>query len=92
MPFFHDGIEPVQVLQACYVACERRHVSCNGCCGFFQLLFAAARNHDPRAFLYKALAVAKPIPLFPPVMTATFNAASHRALRILRQQNPGGPS
>src|ERR1041384_7746212 len=52
---FHDGIEPVQILQARYVACDCRDVSPDQSCGLFQLFLSSASNHDLRAFFHEAL-------------------------------------
>jgi hypothetical protein len=38
----------------------------------FKLCLPTARDVDARAFLHENLAVARPIPEFPPVMTAIF--------------------
>src|SRR4029453_10202529 len=51
---FHDGIEPVQILQARYVARDCRDVSPDQSCGLFQLFLSSASNHDVRPFFHKA--------------------------------------
>ena len=44
MFLFHDGIEPIQILQARHVAHDRRHVFARDKArGLFQLLFLVAR-------------------------------------------------
>ena len=52
---FHDGIEPVQILEARYVARDRRDVSTDEGCGLFQLFFTSSSNDDARAFFCEAL-------------------------------------
>src|SRR5450432_2594773 len=52
---FHDGIEPVQILQARYVASDRRDVSPDQGRGLFKLFLSSASDHDVRAFFHEAL-------------------------------------
>ena len=52
---FHDGIEPVQILQARYVAHDRRDVSPDQGCGLFQLFLSSASDHDMCTFFHEAL-------------------------------------
>src|ERR1700677_1579237 len=52
---FHDGIEPVQILQARYVAHDRRDISPDQGCGLFQLFLSSASDHDVRTFFHEAL-------------------------------------
>src|SRR5580698_1597750 len=52
---FHDRIEPIQILQARYVARDRCDVSPYKRCGLFQLFLTSASNNDVRAFFYEAL-------------------------------------
>jgi len=75
MFLFHDGIEPVQIFQA-------RHVATTVVT--FVLIEAAASfsSFSRRPVITtrapsstKRLAVAKPIPLLPPVMTATLTSS-----------------
>jgi hypothetical protein len=47
---FHDCIEPVQILQARYVARDRRDVSTDKGCGLFQLFLASTADYNVRAF------------------------------------------
>src|ERR1700722_12533793 len=51
---FHDGIEPVQILQARYIARDRSDVSPDQGCGLFQLFLSPASDHDLRAFFHEA--------------------------------------
>src|SRR5580700_5395904 len=71
MFLFHDGIEPVQIFQARNVAHDRRNVCLDRGCGLLQLFLSSSCDHDVAPSSTKRLAVAKPIPLLPPVMTAT---------------------
>jgi hypothetical protein len=66
MFLFHNGIEPVQILKACYVASDRRDVFTDKGCGLFQFFLASASDYDVRPSSTKRLAVANPIPLLPP--------------------------
>src|SRR6202041_3023673 len=59
---FHDGIEPVQILQARYVASDRRDVTPDQGCGLFQLFLSSASDHDVRAFFHEALGRGQPYP------------------------------
>src|SRR5689334_13331003 len=52
---FHDGIEPIQILQARYVASDRRDVSPDQSCGLLQLFFSSSSDHDVRTFFHEAL-------------------------------------
>src|SRR6202171_4380885 len=52
---FHDGIEPVQILQARYVASDRRDVSPDQGCCLFQLFLSSASDHDVGTFFHEAL-------------------------------------
>jgi hypothetical protein len=52
---FHDGKEPVQILQARYIARDRSDVSPDQGGGFFQLFLSSAGDHDLRAFFHEAL-------------------------------------
>src|ERR1700739_4668916 len=47
---FHDGIEPVQILKARYVASDRRDVLTDKGCALFQLFLASAGDYDVRTF------------------------------------------
>src|ERR1700674_536835 len=51
----HDGIEAVQIIQARYVARDRRNVSPDQGCGLFQLSLSSASDHDVRSFFHEAL-------------------------------------
>src|ERR1700722_764853 len=51
---FHDGVEPVQILKARYVASDRRDVFTDKGCGLFQLFLASASDHDLRTFSHEA--------------------------------------
>ena len=52
---FHDGIEPVQILHARYVARDRRDVSPDQGCGLFQRFLSSASDHDVGAFFHETL-------------------------------------
>jgi hypothetical protein len=52
---FHDGIEPVQILQARYVARDRRDISPDKGCGLFQLFLASTADYNVRAFFNETL-------------------------------------
>src|SRR5271166_5988974 len=52
---FYDGIEPVQVLQARYIARDRGDISPDQGCGLFQLFLSSASDHDLRTFFHEAL-------------------------------------
>src|SRR5579862_197583 len=52
---FHDGIEPIQILQARNVASDRRDVLTDRGCGLFQLFLASAADYNVRAFFNEAL-------------------------------------
>ena len=52
---FHDCIEPVQILQARYVARDRRDVSPDKGCGLFQLFLSSTADYNVRAFFNEAL-------------------------------------
>src|ERR1700722_4935175 len=51
---FHDGIEPVQILKARYVASDRRDVFTDKGCGLFQLFLASASDYNARTFFDEA--------------------------------------
>src|SRR5215475_10992119 len=55
MLLFHNGIEPVQIFQARYVARDRRDVSPDKGCGLFQLFLSSASDHDVGTFFHEAL-------------------------------------
>src|ERR1700733_3597871 len=55
MFLFHNGIEPVQILKACYVASDRRDVFTDKGCGLFQFFLASASDYDVRTFFDEAL-------------------------------------
>src|SRR3978361_1391626 len=72
MFLFHGGIEPVQIFQARHVAHDRRNIALDEGCGLLQLSLSrrpVITTCAPSST--KRLAVANPIPLLPPVMTAT---------------------
>ena len=52
---FDDGIETVEIIQARYVACDRRNVSPDQGCGLFQLFLPSASDYDVSAFFHEAL-------------------------------------
>src|SRR5664279_3235028 len=52
---FHDGKEAVQILQARYIASDRRDVSPDQGCGLFQLFLSSPSDHDVRTFFHEAL-------------------------------------
>src|SRR6202041_3332098 len=52
---FHDGIEPVQILKARYVASNRRDVFTDKGCGLLQLFLSSASDYDVRTFFHEAL-------------------------------------
>src|SRR5579862_2612754 len=59
---FHEGIEPVQILDARYVARDRRDVFSDSGCGLFQLFLSSPGNHDVCTFLDEALRCGKANP------------------------------
>jgi hypothetical protein len=52
---FHDGIEPVQILKARYVASDRCDVFTDKGCGLLQLFLSSASDYDVRTFFHEAL-------------------------------------
>jgi hypothetical protein len=55
MFLLHDGIEPVQILQARHVAHDRRSVSRDDGCGVAQLFLSSPGDHDVGPFFNEAL-------------------------------------
>ena len=55
MLFFHDGIEPVQIFQARYVAKNRRNVCIDRGCSLPELFLSPPGDHDMRAFFHESL-------------------------------------
>src|ERR1039457_7599646 len=76
MFLFHNSIKAVQIFQARYVACDRCNVSLDEGSSLLQLFLSSPSAHYVGTFFTKRLAVAKPIPLLPPVITAIFPANS----------------
>jgi hypothetical protein len=82
-------VQPVQVVEIGSVPLDGSHVAADFGNGLIQLRLPAARNEDVDPSLTKRLAVASPIPLLPPVMTAifppvqAFAISSHFCGRIL---------
>ena len=62
MFLLHDGIKPVQILQARHVAHDRRNVSRNGGRGLLQFLLSSSGDHDVRAFFDETLGSGQPDP------------------------------
>jgi hypothetical protein len=52
---FHNSIELVQIFQARHVARDRRNVSPDKGCSFFQVFLSSASDHDVRTFFHEAL-------------------------------------
>jgi hypothetical protein len=71
--FGRNGREqPVEVGEVRDVALNSRHASADRRFGFVQFRLPARGDEDVRAFFDNLFAVARPIPLLPPVTTATF--------------------
>ena len=69
---FNGGIDTVEVCKVGDVTADASNVAFNEFHGGVEFGLAAASDEDIRAFGHKPLAVARPMPLLPPVTRAIF--------------------
>jgi hypothetical protein len=73
-PFRIDGfVEPIKVSQLGDVSLDAGNIVPNGFRRLVKLLLTTARDEDVGPSSTKSLAVAKPLPVVPPVTTASFS-------------------
>jgi hypothetical protein len=83
-PFRLDGFtEPIEVNQLGDVSLDAGDIVPNGFHCLVKLLLATTRDEDVGPSSTKSFAAAKPIPVVPPVMTATFPCVCPQSLLLL---------
>jgi hypothetical protein len=81
-------IEAIQVLQLRYVASHSYDIFADFLRGFIQLRLSPSPDETNAPSATKRIAVASPIPLLPPVITATLPSNACIVLLLLRGDKP----
>ena len=85
------SLEPVEIGEVGYVTPHCSDVAADQQCRLVQSRLPARCDVDERAFFDERLAVARPIPLLPPVTRATFPWSFGIEILLTRWERPLGP-